>query len=286
MLYQPRLRRGRSSGRSIHPRSLFGAAAIVVLGASLLLPQRAAAAQQQSGTPTIPGAPAGPALASRAELEALATSLERQADTTSSPDAKNATLDRVRLVRARLTDGDFRPGDRIYLTVSGPMPVVDTVSVRAGDSVTVKGITDVSLHGVLRAELEPTLNAAVAKLVRGETVKAGPLLWLAVLGGVTKPGFYAMAPDVLLGDALMRAGGPGGTTDLTRTVIQRNGTELYGRQYVNNALSQGVTLDQLALRSGDQIIVGEKKPKNMTAVLQAAAAILSLGFGIYGITRR
>jgi len=264
------------------------AAVVAALSASLLLPRCAVAAQQQSGAQagSFPGAPAGPALASRAELEALATSLERQADTSSAADAKTAMLERARLVRARLTDGDFRPGDRLFVTVAGPMVVADTVSVRAGDSVTVKGITDVSLHGVLRAELEPTLNAAVAKLLRGAVVKAGPLLWLAVLGGVAKPGFYAMPPDVLLGDALMRAGGPGAQTDLARTVIQRDGTELYGHDYINTALAQGVTLDQLALHSGDQIIVGEKKTKNITSVLQAAAAIISLGFGIYGITRR
>lgn len=260
----------------------------LVLGALFWLVPGAASAQQQSGEAggSLPPLAAGRALATRGELDSLAKSLDREADTTRDAGARQAKQERARLIRARLAEGDFRVGDRLFISVSGPMVVSDTVSVRTGDSITVKGITDLTLKGVLRSELEPTISASVAKLVRGADVRAGPLLWVAVLGGVQKPGFYAMPPDVLLGDALMRAGGPGQQADLGKTEILRNGERLYDRNYVRTVLSQGITLDQLALHSGDQIMVGEKKSKNVVQVLQVGVAILSLGFGLYGLSRR
>lgn len=260
----------------------------LALGTWLWLVPGTASAQQQSGTPgtSLPPSAAGRPLATRGELDSLAKALDSEADTTRDAAARQTKQERARLVRARLAEGDFRVGDRLFVSVSGPMPVSDTVSVRTGDSITVKGITDVTLAGVLRSELEPTISAAVAKLVRGSVVRAGPLLWMAVLGGVQKPGFYAMPPDVLLGDALMRAGGPAPQADLGHTEIVRNGAKLYDREYVRTVLAQGITLDQLALHSGDQIVVGEKKPKSFTTILQASVAIISLAFGIYGISRR
>ena len=257
-------------------------------------------AQQQSGNPLPPEqvAKARSAsqalwsdalhrpLASRQELDTLASRLEREASIADDSVLANWKRQRAKLIRDRLTNGDFRPGDRIYVTITGPQPFNDTVSVRTGDSITVPGVVDVGLQGVLRAELEPTVSKAVNALFRGATVRARSLVWVAVLGGVGKPGFYAVPADIVVGDALMRAGGPLPTANLEKVVINRDGRELYNRDDVKAVFAQGITLDQLELRSGDQIVVGENKPKNIVSILQVAATILSLGFGLYGISRR
>lgn len=274
-------------------RSTVGALAIGVVPAL-------ACAQQQTGTPLPPQqvAKARAAsqtlwsdalhrpLATRQELDSLATRLELEAGASSDSVLANWKHARAKLIRDRLSVGDFRPGDRIYVTVTGPQPFNDTVSVRTGDSVTVPGIVDVGLQGVLRAELEPTLAKAINVLFKGATVRAKSLVWVAVLGGVGKPGFYAVPADILVGDALMRAGGPLPTANLDKVVINREGLQLYTQDDVKAVFAQGITLDQLELRSGDQIVVGENKPKNVVSILQVAAAILSLGFGLYGISRR
>ena len=257
-------------------------------------------AQQQSGTPIPPQqvAKARSAsqtlwsdalhrpLATRQELDSLASRLELEAGASTDSVLATWKRSRARLIRTRLADGDFRPGDRIYVSVTGPQPFSDTVSVRTGDSITVPGVVDVGLQGVLRAELEPKLGKAVNALFRGATVRAKALVWVAVLGGVGKPGFYAVPADIVVGDALMRAGGPLPTANLEKVVINREGQELYNRDDVKAVFAQGITLDQLELRSGDQIVVGENKPKSIVSILQVTAAILSLGFGLYGISRR
>lgn len=261
----------------------------------LCFPPSLARAQMQSGTP-LPSA-VGAAqkrwsealprpLATRAELDSLATRLENEAAATTDTSVQGWKRAQVKVIRDRLTEGDFHVGDRIYVSITGPQPYADTVSVRAGDSITVPGVVDVALHGVLRSELEPTVLKAVSALFRGATVRAKSLVWLSVLGPVGKPGFYAVPADIVVGDLLMRAGGPLPTAKLDNVVVRRAGVELYDRTDMNAVFAQGITLDQLELRSGDQVVVGEKKPKNISQVLQVSAYILSIGFGIYGFSRR
>lgn len=291
MLHSPTLNRLARPARMV--RTI--ACALAVCSAPSLV-----GAQQPSGTPLPPEqvAKARSAsqalwsdalhrpLATRQDLDSLASRLELEASASTDSVVANWKRQRAKLIRGRLADGDFRPGDRIFVSITGPQPFNDTVSVRTGDSVTVPGVVDVGLQGVLRAELEPKLAKSVGALFRGATVRAKSLVWVAVLGGVGKPGFYAVPADIVVGDALMRAGGPLPTANLDKVVVNREGLQLYSRDDIKAVFAQGITLDQLELRSGDQIVVGENKPKNIVSILQITAAILSLGFGLYGISRR
>ena len=57
-----------------------------------------------------------------------------------------------------LTEGDFRPGDRIMLTVTGNMTCKDTVSVREGRVVTVASFPDIPLRGQPVSSVSPSTN--------------------------------------------------------------------------------------------------------------------------------
>jgi hypothetical protein len=85
----------------------------------------------------------------------------------------------------------------------------------------------------------------------------------------------------------MRAGGPVGNTDLRKTVVRRGTEELYDSRNTQAALDEGRTLDQLSLRDGDSIEVGEKTTRSW----QQIAGILSLATSLliaikYGFSRR
>jgi len=207
--------------------------------------------------------------------------LQRQADSL----AAAGKAAEAAAVRQRLTEGDFRPGDRILLTVTGNFVFSDTVQVREGQVVTVESLPDIPLRGVLRAELNDYMTQQLSRYVKEPVVRAQALTRLAVLGAVGRPGYYALPADILLGDAIMHAGGPAPNADVSRTIVRRGKSEVLSKQQVQRAITEGKTLDRMDLRAGDEIVVAEKKQRNVMALVYAATGLLTLGLTLYSLTR-
>jgi protein involved in polysaccharide export with SLBB domain len=174
---------------------------------------------------------------------------------------------------------EFRVGDRIALTVEGPQTISDTVVVRDGLILRLVGLGDIPLTGVKRANIQQYLTQQIGKFIRDPIVHATPLIRIAVLGQVSRPGFYTMPSDVLLSDVVMRAGGPTGNADMNRTVVKRGTSEVITSEQVASALSAGQTLDDLHLTAGDQLIVGEKPSSTFNTVLR----VLSVGVPVLSL---
>ena len=116
---------------------------------------------------------------------------------------------------------------------------------------------------------------------------ATPLVRIAVLGQVGRPGFYTVPSDVLLSDVVMRAGGPTGNADLNRTVVKRGGEEVISKEAVASALTAGMTIDQLHLAPGDELVVGEKPSSSFDTVLKIlGVAVPVLSLALYFTSRR
>lgn len=217
-------------------------------------------------------------MATRADLTALADRLSRGSES----DRNKASV-----LRTRLREGDFQPGDRIGIVIDGAVTQSDTIPVMAGSKIVVKEIGEVSVAGVLRSELQAHLTKELARYIKEVRVRATPLVRLSVLGPVGKPGFFYMPSDIPLTEAIMRAGGPSGTANLNKTVIKRNSAELYDSRNTRTALNEGLTLDQLSLRDGDSIEVGEKTGSGWTRLASVIGVVTSLVFAItYGFSRR
>lgn len=216
-------------------------------------------------------------MATRADLTALADRL-----------ARGSTSDRNRanLMRARLRDGDFRSGDKIRLVIDGNVTQDDTISVIAGSKLMLKDIGEIPLTGVLRSELQDHMTKHINRFIKDVRVRATPLVRLSVLGPVGKPGFHYMPSDIPLGDAVMRAGGPGGSADLNKSVIRRNTEELYDSRNTRTAMNEGLTLDQLSLRDGDSIEVGEKSSGNWAKIVSGIGVATSLVWALSYVSRR
>jgi protein involved in polysaccharide export with SLBB domain len=171
----------------------------------------------------------------------------------------------------------FHVGDRIAVTVQGgPQPIADTLVVRDGLVLRLIGLGDISLVGVKRADVQKYLTEQIGKFIRDPIVHATPLVRIAVLGQVGRPGFYTLPSDELLSDVVMAAGGPTGNADLNRTVIKRGTEDLISEQAVASALSAGMTLDQLHLAPGDQLIVGQKPTSPWSTVLTVVGVAVPL----------
>lgn len=181
---------------------------------------------------------------------------------------------------------EFQVGDRIALTVEGPQTISDTVVVREGLILRLTGLGDIPLTGVKRADIQTYLTQQIGKFIRDPVVHATPLVRIAVLGAVGRPGFYTLPSDVLLSDVVMRAGGPAGNADLNRTVVKRGNNEVISSEQVASALTSGRTLDDLHVAPGDQLIVGEQPSSKLQILLRTLSIAVPLASLLFYLSRR
>jgi len=90
------------------------------------------------------------------------------------------------------------------------------------------------------------------------------LVRLSVLGEVEHPGFYPVAADAPVSDALMAAGGPTKDAKFIGTRIDRIGRDGVTGSELQEAIARGATVDGMGLRSGDQIIVPRRADPEST----------------------
>ena len=194
--------------------------------------------------------------ATRDELNALAARFEAGAASQAySEELRAEARNEALAVRARLRDGDFRVGDRIVLTVEQQLPLSDTFIVAPGMILELPIVGDVSLDGVLRSELDVYLATQLSRFVNAPVVRTKSLIRLSVLGEVAAPGFYAFPAETPLAEVVMRVGGPSAETDFTKLRVEREGIVIMKGREVELAMQQGVTLAELGLKEGDQVVL-------------------------------
>ncbi|MGH7529927.1 MAG: polysaccharide biosynthesis/export family protein [Gemmatimonadales bacterium] len=210
-------------------------------------------------------------LATRAELEELAERVS----------AKDGNPELVARIRERLAEGDFRRGDRLALEVQAESTLTDTFTVSAERDLLLPSPTvgTLSLRGVLRSELQAKMAEYVARFVQDPVVRAYPLIRLSVQGEVTRGGIYAVAAGGTLADVVMAAGGTTQYATTREMRIERNGRPIW------EGASFEVSIDELALRNGDQVFVGSNRPGRTTENLRFVALLISIAGGIYGLSR-
>lgn len=184
-------------------------------------------------------------------------------------------------IKARLSEGDFRRGDRIALLVQAESTLTDTFTVGNGPELMLPPPTTgaMSLKGVLRSELQKKLTEYVGRFRNNPIVRAQPLIRIAVQGEVAQGGIYAVSADAQLADALMAAGGTTQFAKENRVTIARN-----GRAYWQGTAFD-TDLDAIGVKDGDQIVVGSSRPGRGVDNLRIAALIISIAGGLYGLSR-
>jgi len=250
----------------------------------------AAAACHHSKPPTMLMPPAAGdsahSEATRSQLQALAIATEHDAATSSDADTRQQRQMQAATIRARLRDGDFDVGDRILLSIRGDSVSSDTVTVRAGRMIRLENMPDISLQGVLRSELQDYLTTQLTKYIKRPEVQTTSLVRVAVLGAVNKPGYYQLPADIAMADAIMIAGGPASNADVSRTQLKRGTEVLYSSALLGQEVAKGATLDQLNIRPGDQIQIGEKHKTNWPIIASIVGITAGLISTAVVLTRR
>jgi SLBB domain len=245
---------------------------IATLAIAFALFGRSAGAQSPPGKESL--------FESRAQLQTAVNDAERD----------HRTIE-ASLLRSRLEHGDFQEGDKILLAIE--IPVLkegenadarrlgreDTAVVRTGKMLhfsIVSSIPALSLEGVLRSELADTVTSYLSKYIRDPKVRAVPLLRVAVLGAVGHPGWYSTRTDAVLADLIMQAGGVNSESDVSKTLIRRAGEPIWSTDQVRLALADGLSLDQLHLRAGDEVFIERKRQWSVTSSVQLLAAVTAV----------
>jgi len=158
----------------------------------------------------------------------------------------------------------FQPNDQILLEVEGDSQFTHAFTVGAGPALMLPVIGPIPLTGVRRAQVETYLTQQLKRYMKNPVIHAKVLVRLSVLGEVEHPGFYPVAADAPLSDALMAAGGPTKDAKFTGTRIDRIGRDGVAGSDLQEAIARGATVDGMGLRSGDQIIVPKRHDSEST----------------------
>jgi hypothetical protein len=232
--------------------------------AILLTPAATVSARSQT-LPSEGGQPSTSRYETRQQLEAQAAAAEKAHRTSEAW-----------LLRQRLQNGDFQESDRIVVVMQNTPTPADTYTVRAGRVLILPRFGEVSLAGVLRSEVADRISTYVSRFLRDSTVRATPLVRIGVLGRVGRPGYYNAGADVILSDVLMMAGGPAPDADLRKVVIRRGSDVIWNEENTRTALADGLTLDRLHLRAGDEIEVGVQKQFSWMSILSVVSGVVVL----------
>jgi len=170
--------------------------------------------------------------------------------------------------------GDFASGDGVRIKVwrdvsvagqgdFGGLGLNDDFLIDNRGNVLLPIIGELRAVGHTRRSLARAIEDSLS--IRAARVMCLPLIRVTLLGAVNKPGSYLIEPRESLWSLINEAGGPANNVDLKKLYVERGG------EVVNNnlreAFEQAQSLEQLGVRSGDQIYVPGISRFNFRAVV-------------------
>lgn len=181
--------------------------------------------------------------------------------------------------------GAFQVGDRVSLRVEGDSLLTNTYTVGPGPALVLPEIGVITLSGVRRTDVEVYLRLQLGRYLKAPVVHAKALLRVSVIGEVQNPGFYSVAVDAALEDALMQAGGPTRDAKLMAMRIERAGNTILEGDSLQRALAHGLTVDQVGLRDGDRFVLPRVIQRDPDSALRILGILVTIPVAIYGVTR-
>jgi protein involved in polysaccharide export with SLBB domain len=224
--------------------------------------------------------------ATREELTLLLEeTLKRASDATLKAADRARAEGEVSRIRHRLEAGDFQAGDRVIVIVTTDSVHRDGMIVRDGPSLDFGALPQLSLVGILRSELQQAIQQHLAKFFRSPEVRVELLTRVAIAGAISRPGTYAVPPDLLVSDVVMQAGGLLPSANPDKITVVRAGREVIDAKAYQNALKEGYTVTRMGLQPGDEIRVAAQKQRDTRTMVYMVAFGLSAFTAILALIR-
>jgi len=165
----------------------------------------------------------------------------------------------------------LHPGDLLRVSIWREADLSGDFQVDESGSVTLPMLGVRRVANMPMSQLREGLMREYLQQLRNPSITIVPLRRVNILGEVSRPGLYPVDPTVTLLGALALAGGANDEGDLERITLTRAGTS------VRQRLSMSESLDQLDVRSGDQIVVQRRSwgSRNSATVVASLVSLIS-----------
>lgn len=172
------------------------------------------------------------------------------------------------------------PGDSVRIVVWRKPEFSGDFVIGPDGSITHPLFRTVQVAGVPFATAETNLRRFLARFEENPQFVIEPLVRVAVSGEVSRPQVFAVRPETTIGEAVARAGGP--TDEANRQRVRVLRTDANGRQhqFLVNITDPSAGSGTTSVRSGDQIVVDERRSFTrdiLLPVLGVIGSVASIG---------
>lgn len=176
-----------------------------------------------------------------------------------------------RPLSAQADEATLMPGDAVKVLIWREEDLSGEFPVDASGRITFPLLGDLTVTGMPAAVLRDSLIALYRQHLRNPSIMITPLRRINVLGEVHKPGLYPVDPTITLAGAVAMAGGATSEGDIRKIMIMRQGLP-------PERVSSLERLDQVQMRSGDQIVVLRRNwfDRNSALVVSMLLSVTSI----------
>lgn len=169
-----------------------------------------------------------------------------------------------------------KPGDHLFLQILGDTSIVETVMVDHRGNVPLPMLGVVNVSGIAIGDVPDSIRARYAKYLRNPAIEVRVDRRVTVDGEVTKPDVYYIDLATTLRDLIAQAGGLTPSANARKVAIVHDGKRTPVPDWQTNDSTA------LALRSGDEVVVGRRNWLELNALgaLSAAALLVSVVFSL------
>lgn len=165
----------------------------------------------------------------------------------------------------------LRPGDVVRVTIWREGDLSGEFFVDEQGRLTLPLLGEIDVSGVPVRRLREMLTERYRAELRNPSIVITPLRRINVLGEVRRPGLYTLDPTVSLAEVIALAGGATEEGNLNRIRLIRGG------QVIRDRVSAAESVEGVALRSGDQVIVDRRSWFERNATFVASMLISVTG---------
>lgn len=170
----------------------------------------------------------------------------------------------------------LRPGDIVRIQVWGQEAYSGQFQVDERGLLQYPVLGEIDTRDLTVAQVRDRVREGLETIFNSPFVTVTPLFRMAVLGEVVRPGLYTVDPTLSVLDVVAMAGGTNRSGDLNRIRLLRAGQER--RLSFEQESIRGRTLQEIGVRSGDQILVARPPftREDLVILLQAVQISVSV----------